>query len=142
MTSQHNTGTHPFYIGMYIHICTHIYVHIYTSQKECLCIFSQCACLRLTVRSFLHVVGSLFRKRIIRLSISFCSGQMLMLILHEHFRRVARLSSHMPGRTGLSNTCLYLKTYLGVCWTHQLLRDDLSAKRLGSTSLANSAEQH
>ena len=39
MTSQHNTGTHPFYIGMYIHICTHIYVHIYTSQKECLCIF-------------------------------------------------------------------------------------------------------
>ena len=35
MTSQHNTGTHPFYIGMYIHICTHIYVHIYTSQKEC-----------------------------------------------------------------------------------------------------------
>ena len=29
MTSQHNTGTHPFYIGMYIHICTHIYVHIY-----------------------------------------------------------------------------------------------------------------
>ena len=40
MTSQHNTGTHPFYIGMYIHICTHIYVHIYTSQKECLCIFS------------------------------------------------------------------------------------------------------
>ena len=51
MTSQHKTGTHPFlwqasiiphpfYIGMYIHICTHIYVHIYTSQKECLCIFS------------------------------------------------------------------------------------------------------
>ena len=39
MTSQHNTGTHPFYIGMYIHICTHIYVHILTSQKECLCIF-------------------------------------------------------------------------------------------------------
>ena len=24
MTSQHNTGTHPFYIGMYIHIYTHI----------------------------------------------------------------------------------------------------------------------
>ena len=43
MTSQHNTGTHPFYIGMYIHICTHIYVHIYTSQKECLCIFSPIA---------------------------------------------------------------------------------------------------
>ena len=39
MTSQHNTGTHPFYIGMYIHICTHIYVHIYTSQQECLCNF-------------------------------------------------------------------------------------------------------
>ena len=40
MTSQHKTGTHPFYIGMYIHINTHIYVHIYTSQKECLHIFS------------------------------------------------------------------------------------------------------
>ena len=39
MTSQHNTGTDPFYIGMYIHICTHIYVHMYTSQKESLCIF-------------------------------------------------------------------------------------------------------
>ena len=39
MTSQHNTGIHPFYIGMYTHICTHIYVHINTSQKECLCIF-------------------------------------------------------------------------------------------------------
>ena len=38
-TSQHKTGAHPFYIGMYIHIYTHIYVHIYTSQKECLCIF-------------------------------------------------------------------------------------------------------
>ena len=25
MTSQHSTGTHPFYIGMYIHICTYIY---------------------------------------------------------------------------------------------------------------------
>ena len=43
MTSQHNTGTHPFYIGMYIHICTHIYVHIFTSQKECLHIFSPTA---------------------------------------------------------------------------------------------------
>ena len=41
LTSQQNTGTHPFYIGMYIQICTHIYVHIYTSQKECLHIFSQ-----------------------------------------------------------------------------------------------------
>ena len=39
-TSQHKTGAHPFYIGMYIHIYTHIYVHIYTSQKECLCIFT------------------------------------------------------------------------------------------------------
>ena len=39
MTSQDYTGTHPFYIGMYIHINTHIYVHIYTSQKECLHIF-------------------------------------------------------------------------------------------------------
>ena len=29
MTSQHYTGTHPFYIGMYIHKYTHIYVHIY-----------------------------------------------------------------------------------------------------------------
>ena len=38
-TSQHKTGAHPFYIGMYIHIYTHIYVHIYTSQKECLHIF-------------------------------------------------------------------------------------------------------
>ena len=43
MTSQHKTGTAPFYIGMYIHIYTHIYVHIYTSQKECLHIF-QCIC--------------------------------------------------------------------------------------------------
>ena len=34
MTSQHNTGTHPFYIGMYIHICTHIYVHIYIYFSE------------------------------------------------------------------------------------------------------------
>ena len=43
MTSQQKTGTHPFYIGMYIHIYTHIYVHIYiyTSQKECLHIFSR-----------------------------------------------------------------------------------------------------
>ena len=40
ITSQHKTGTHPFYIGMYIHIYTHIYVHIFTSQKECLQIFS------------------------------------------------------------------------------------------------------
>ena len=39
MTRQHKTGTHPFYIGIYIHIRTHIYVHIHTSQKECLCIF-------------------------------------------------------------------------------------------------------
>ena len=39
MSSQHKTGSHPFYIGMYIHINTHIYVHIYTSQKECLHIF-------------------------------------------------------------------------------------------------------
>ena len=38
-TSQHKTGVHPFYIGMYLHIYTHIYVHIYTSQKECLHIF-------------------------------------------------------------------------------------------------------
>ena len=31
MPRQHNTGTHPFYIGMYIHIFTHIfsYAHIY-----------------------------------------------------------------------------------------------------------------
>ena len=67
-TSQHNTGTHPFYIGMYIHICTHIYVHIFTSQKECLHIFSRvfarpdfvldcCSCytLCLVVKHFLIV---------------------------------------------------------------------------------------
>ena len=36
MTSQQNTGTHPFYIG---NIYTHIYVHKYTSQKKCLHIF-------------------------------------------------------------------------------------------------------
>ena len=41
MTSWHKTGAHPFYIGMYIHIYTHIYLHKYTSQKECLHIFSQ-----------------------------------------------------------------------------------------------------
>ena len=53
MTSHHKTGTHPFLwqagirpalidfnIGMYIHTYTHIYVHIFTSQKECLHIFS------------------------------------------------------------------------------------------------------
>ena len=44
MTSQHKTGAHPFYIGMYIHIYTHIFVHIYTSQKECLHIFFLCVC--------------------------------------------------------------------------------------------------
>ena len=55
MTSQRKTGTHPFYIGMYIHICTHIYVHIYTSQKECLHIFSRCLPLSPVVS--LHVRG-------------------------------------------------------------------------------------
>ena len=34
MTSQHKTGTHPFYIGMYIHIFTHIHVHIYIYFSE------------------------------------------------------------------------------------------------------------
>ena len=52
MTSQHYTGTHPFYIGMYIQTYTHIYVHIYTSQKECLCIFFVAATSRQGLLSF------------------------------------------------------------------------------------------
>ena len=40
MTSWHKTGAHPFYIGMYLHIYTHMDVHRFTSQKECLHIFT------------------------------------------------------------------------------------------------------
>ena len=39
MTSQHNAGIHPFYIGMYIHICTHIYVHIYILLRRNVYVF-------------------------------------------------------------------------------------------------------
>ena len=57
MTSQHKTGTHPFYIGMYIDIYTHIYVHIYTSQKECLHIFVGLEALALDLIRKQHVTA-------------------------------------------------------------------------------------
>ena len=59
LTSWHNTGAHPFYIGMYLHIYTHIYVHKFTSQKECLHIFHIVA-LEFSFREGLFSSGAMF----------------------------------------------------------------------------------
>ena len=39
MTRLYETGTHPFYIGMYIHIYTHTYVHIYILLRRNVYVF-------------------------------------------------------------------------------------------------------
>ena len=38
-TSQHKTGAHPFYIGMYIHIYIYIFMYIYILLRRNVYIF-------------------------------------------------------------------------------------------------------
>ena len=61
-TSQHKTGVHPFYIGMYIHIFMCIY--IYTSQKECLCIFTWVLTSHLSREDFVGKKGAMRKMKI------------------------------------------------------------------------------
>ena len=124
MTTQHKTGTHPFYIGMYIHIYMYIYILLRRNVYVFLCDTS--VCFKFVSRTSQVLDYS---------ALSSCLSRVWLAICHERFSLLRPCQAKTLGQNiqaGLKHGCATRQFKPQTFWVFSCLAASLT--RIGIAS--------